>query len=1215
MTPTAPPAPETPRYPAVTPLPRSTPHDPLTGALAREGFDPALREAVRRAGERGAPVSLLMVDLDHFKSINDAFGHARGDRVLREFARRVELAVRESDRLFRFGGDEFVLILPKAAKAEALEVGKRVLEAVRSTPFPGDPPLSISPSIGAATFPEDAPSADALFEAADRRLYRVKRGGRAHVAAEDRETLVAEPLFPDSRMLERDEGVEAIYRFLNALPAATRGVLEVHGERGAGRSRFLAEAESAALLLGYSVAGLAGTPALQGRSYGTLMESRPAWRESPPGTVAEAAHRLRMEAVEAGRAGLLLLVDEIALLDDATLEVVHELLRGAPGPSIAVAYAVERGVAHGALPSAPLRERVHLSPLTAEGLRSWMRSLLRDEPHEEFLRWLAKESGGLPGRVRDVVGELVRRSVLIRRGDRWEVSGSLDEVSLSERTPAPRPYGPAGLPTVLTSLVGRDREIQEVREMLARGRLVTLGGPGGVGKTRLALQIAAETAGAFRDGARFVALAPVVGPEGLATAIADALGLSFHGGTDPLQHLQDYLAEREMLLVLDNFEHLTAAAGTVLELLGNAPGLRVLVTSRERLALRGEELFEVSAMTFPGPGEDVELERYTAVQLFVQHARRHQYGFALTEEDRPHVARLCRALEGLPLALEIAAALVRVLSCRDIAEEVERDLDALSQVMPLRDMPDRHRSLRTVFEYSWGMLSPDEREALGRVSVFPGRFRRDAAERVAGASLYLLSSLVNKSLLRKAPNGDFEIHETVRFYAHEHLDSIPGERERVEELRGAFYADFVRARVERLRGRTLAAALREIGEELENLRVGWRWAIENERSEETEAYLQGLFRFLDVAGRFREGEALFRWGVRHARDERLRARLAARRGHFQMRLSRLRSAQRLARRSLAVLRRVGQPEDRLLPDRVLTTLHLHRGEFAKAERLGRRAARMHRRHGDRLGLAHVLCDLGMAIFLQGRTEESSRLVRHSLRIHREIGNLPGMARCHTNLGQLEDQEGRLDEASRHFRRSLELSRELGDPRSVADALNNLGVLTRRLAGADGATGRLAEAARFVQESLRGYREIGSRAGIGLATYNLGDIALAEGRHPDARTLLLRALRIAHEIGNGSLVVSSLIGIGELLTRTGETERAVEVTGAALRHEGVDEYDRERAARLLGELGTESAPDVDPKGVVDRLLAEESEHRDRRRERAATHTAAPGLRGATAWSER
>lgn len=621
-------------------------------------------------------------------------------------------------------------------------------------------------------------------------------------------------------------------------------------------------------------------------------------------------------------------------------------------------------------------------------------------------------------------------------------------------------------------------------------------------------------------------------------------------------------------------------------------------------------------MTFPGPGEEAELERYTAVQLFVQQARRHQYGFALTEEDRPYVARLCRALEGLPLALEIAAALVRVLSCRDIAEEVERDLDALSQVMPLRDMPDRHRSLRSVFEYSWGLLSPDEREVLGRVSVFPGRFRRDAAERVAGASLYLLSSLVNKSLLRKAPNGDFEIHETVRFYAHEHLDSVPGERQRVEALRGAFYADFARTRVERMRGRTMVAALREIGEELENLRVGWRWAVENGRVEETEAYMHGLFRFLDVTGRFREGEALFRWGVRHARDERLRARLAARRSHFLMRLSRLRAARRDARRSLAALRRVGSPEDRLLPYRVLTTLRLLRGEFATAERLGRRAARMHRRHGDRLGLAHVLCDLGMAIFLQGRAEESSRLVRRSLRIQREIGNLPGMVRCHNNLGQLADQEGRLDEASRHFHQSLELARELGDPRSVADALNNLGVFTRRTAGPDGAAERLAEAARFVQESLRGYREIGSRAGIGLATYNLGDIALAEGRHADARTLLLRALRIAHEIGNGSLVVSSLIGIGEMLAGTGDTERAGEAIAAALRQEGVDEYDRDRAARLLDELGAGSVPEVEPREVVDRLLAEESEHRDRRRDRAAAHAAAPGaLRGATAWSER
>ncbi len=344
---------------------------------------------------------------------------------------------------------------------------------------------------------------------------------------------------------------------------------------------------------------------------------------------------------------------------------------------------------------------------------------------------------------------------------------------------------PNNLPTQPTPFIGRTEELADIRQLFDNPacRLVTLLGPGGIGKTRLAQEVARQSlegqGPAFPQGVYFVSLAPLQTADLLAPAIADALMFAFHSEEasdqpqrDHLMQLADYLRQRQMLLVLDNFEHLISGSSLVSELLRQAPLLKILVTSRERLNVRGEWAYEIQGMHFPDAGQAGGLENFSAAQLFLQSAQRAQVGFSPSTQEQAEIARICRLVEGFPLAIELAAAWVRLLTCQEIGAEIEKNLDFLAD--SLRDLPLRHQSLRAVFEHSWSLLPAPEQKLLSALSVFRGEFSRQAAEQISGASLPRLSSLVDKSLLHRNLSGHYEMHELLKQYAREKFDSRTG---------------------------------------------------------------------------------------------------------------------------------------------------------------------------------------------------------------------------------------------------------------------------------------------------------------------------------------------------------------------------------------------------------------------------------------------------------
>ncbi|MBI5667391.1 MAG: tetratricopeptide repeat protein [Chloroflexi bacterium] len=660
------------------------------------------------------------------------------------------------------------------------------------------------------------------------------------------------------------------------------------------------------------------------------------------------------------------------------------------------------------------------------------------------------------------------------------------------------------LPVQTTPFVGRERELEEISRLLndPHCRLLTLVGPGGIGKTRLALQAAAQAAGCCDLGACFVPLAGVSKDEYLIPALADALRLTMRREGDPREQLLTFLSNKSLLLVLDNFEHLLDGATLVADILTAAPDVTVLATSRERLGLQEEWLYEIQGLDYPRDAAVSDLAGYDAVDLFIQSARRAKPNFRLYDADKPAIARICQLVDGMPLAVELAAAWLQLLTPGEIVAEIERSLDFLSA--QVRNLPPRHRSLRTVFESSWQRLSPLEQRVLSRLAIFRGGFLREAAEAITDdASLPLLLTLVSKSLLRRNPFGRFEMHELLRQFAEDKLD--PAERERAYDRHSVYYASFMRDKAVELKGAGQLEALNTIEAEIDNIRIAWQRAFENRIVEKISSLITGLIIFYTMRSRVHESWEMLTWGIEHLQpvassdsERLLLAMLHTAQATTLMYLRQEQIAQERFLQAEMVLRDTNHPDAALSfiqISRMYSWLH---SNFGEAERWARRALAVFEAQGDRWGISLAIRVLGDIAHDLVRYDESAPLFQRSLDLSREIGDTWGISGALKMLGEVAYTLGDYLKAERLYREGVELSQLVGDIGEIAWG-------TDRLADNIAHQGRYDEADAMIQQSFRLAQFIGNRNIAAWCTFHRGEIAYARYQYHEARTFLLEAI--------------------------------------------------------------------------------------------------------------
>lgn len=726
------------------------------------------------------------------------------------------------------------------------------------------------------------------------------------------------------------------------------------------------------------------------------------------------------------------------------------------------------------------------------------------------------------------------------------------------RSPAPAPSTPWPLPAPLTPFIGRDVELEQIAQLLAdpNCRLLTICGPGGMGKTRLALEVAARHAHAFASGAAFVELASVSAANQIAATIGETLRLSFTGEDAPTEQLLRHLQPLQLLLVLDNLEHLLDDAELITAILRRAPAVTILATSRERLHLSAEWIFDVAGLAYPSASAArTDPLDFSAVRLFTLQARRVHPHFSPSPGELEAIISICRYVAGMPLAVELAAAWTRSMTVAEIARQTHADLDVLAT--SLRDVPARHRSLRAVFDHSWGTLNEREQTVFARLAVFRGGCTAVAAARVAQASRALLAALIDKSLLRQertARDGlstpdepRFTMLEPVREYALEQL-AASGALATIQRSHAAYYLEQAEATAAARDG-AAERWMHQMERDADNVRAALRWALDNRERAFGLRLAEALWLFWRRRGYLHEGRqwladimALAHDGAdpigsapRTSGSEAL-AWLASDEQSFAQ-------AAALFARGVTLQRTVGRVDG--LTEVLISGARQARseGDYARATALLEHELRQYRALVASGSLQHgmlipLLQELAMVRREQGAYDRSSALWQECLDLQRAQQDRVGIAVAQMGLSDVARDRGDPGTVRALCEQSLPVFREIGEARGIGYCVNNLALAAFMEADLD-------RAAALIDESVTLFRALQAGPSMAEVLVTRGRINAAQGNRTQARDDLSEALRIARAEGPRWQLAAALEALGEVFVHQGRIERALPLLSAAI----------------------------------------------------------------------
>lgn len=688
-------------------------------------------------------------------------------------------------------------------------------------------------------------------------------------------------------------------------------------------------------------------------------------------------------------------------------------------------------------------------------------------------------------------------------GNRTQAAARAGELGLLDASPTQAQTPEAhvrrhNLPAATTPFVGRSLELNDFTNLLDNEdiRLITILAPGGMGKTRVALEIAKSQLQNFSDGVYFIPLAQLRVIDNIIPTVAKQLNIQLSASAEPEAALLNHLRDKKLLIVLDNFEHLLDGANLIAMLLQAAPGIRVIVTSRERLNLRGETVYALGGMALPTVETTAGALTSSAVQLFIQRVQMARAHVVLPEGELEYVALICQQVGGMPLAIELAASLVEVLSPQEIATEIEHSFDILATEM--RDMPHRLRSVRAVFDYSWSRLADLERDVYMRLAVFRDGFTREAAQVVAGADLSLLMMLANKSLLQREPDtGRYKVHELLRQYAEEQLERS-GTAAATYQAHMTYYTNLMAQTEAHIKGPRQLEAINQIELDFENVRAAWEWAIEQADLDALDRSLETLYWFCNMRGRISDGEALF---------------------------------QKARERLISPYSPGAHPVQRRLLLRFDASGDAYRGQLEQALALARK-------HDAQSEIAFFLWALGVNAYVSRDFNRAGAILADGLEVCQMLGDdfyvielchLMGM--CSRFLGQVEDAEG-------FEKKTRALSRETGNKFALGRALGSQGLL----ASFDG---KDAQAERDVQEALAVRREMSDSAGVAMCLSSLSTMAFYQGDFSKAKVLAEESLELASAISDVNSRTTALNALGWLACVDENYTRARQLCGESL----------------------------------------------------------------------
>jgi predicted ATPase/DNA-binding SARP family transcriptional activator len=757
--------------------------------------------------------------------------------------------------------------------------------------------------------------------------------------------------------------------------------------------------------------------------------------------------------------------------------------------------------------------------------------------------------------------------------------------------PALAPPMPRPLPQPPTPFLGREVELHEIGWLLAdpHCRLLTITGPGGMGKTRLALQTAVTQQPHFRDGVAYVSLRPLNSADFLAATIASALNLTLVGQPDTRSQLLHLLARREMLILLDNFEHLLDGVDLIADILAQADGITLLVTSRQRLDLQEEWNFALGEFNLPAAPVAEEMESSSAVALFVQSARRADSSFNLTPSDYTAVARICRLVGGLPLGIELAASWTRLLSCNEIAQEIEQGLDFLS--VSTRNMPAQHQNLRAVFDQSWALLTPAEQRLLQALTIFQGSFTRSAAAEVAEATLPLLSGLIDKSLLRRLGPDRYSLHELIRQYAAERLHADRAVYQEVGAKHGRFFLHWLAESEASLFSHLRGPVFEQLTASVGDLRAAWQWGLAQQQWDLLLRAARTYPTFHELHSWNQEGlrlliettERLQPFARVESVDPAVRLLFGAMmgsRGWFHFRCGQMAEARAALDEGLAHIRASGPHTER---ERCLQFALFQlgmvayiSGDYATAQNALDEGLAISWWLSDDWGTAYTLAMLGMVRLAHGQAAQAYELLSQSLTTWRRNGSPRLGVFCFSFFGIVARAVGKHEEAEFALQEGLTLAQNAGDRYGVATFVHSLGALKLAQAAYEA-----AETA--VGESLIIFNEIGDRWRITQGQALLATIYQAQGNPTRAEQAFRDAYATAIAARALPYALEALVGLADLYAQTEQKAAAFLLAQRVQSHPASSGPVQVRAGKLVAQLGQKGMEETAVAPTVAELL--------------------------------